>query len=271
MTPFGDEALITGGYCTAGEAWLRGMLLKMSRNGLTENAYGIPLYKFLQPSSNLLPALTELDCFLGGLVAIGIAPQINQPSTAAVRPLFSRVRYWLELFKQWGSATAASIDILHQPEHFVEHYPDSFPAISVLVGLQGGTRKGGFGLYIGNTSQVAVQVPDNSTLLLRMSWGVPFANVTLGRPSDLSIHVFAASNATVFMDGGFWFLQDQNVQATVVTASGRTSSSRVFSKPMTGQQRHVFECSIGETISFTKARARSSMPLKTSNKESVSL
>ena len=95
MTPFGDEALITGGYCTAGEAWLRGMLLKMSRNGLTENAYGIPLYKFLQPSSNLLSALTELDCFLGGLVAIGIAPQINQPSTAAVRPLFSRVRYWL--------------------------------------------------------------------------------------------------------------------------------------------------------------------------------
>ena len=248
-----DEALITGDYCASGEAWLRGMLLKMSRNDLTENAYGIPLYKLLQHPN--IPATQQLDCFLGGLIAIGIAPQINQPSTVAVRPLFSRVRYWLQLFRVFGSATAASIQILNQPAHAVERYPDTYPPISALVGLHGGSSPTRcYGLLISNTSHVSVVVPDNSTLVVRLSWGVPFANVSFGQPCDTATTVFAASNVTVFMGGGFWLLDHENVVISVLMASGQTSTSRAFAAPMTGQQTHALECGIGDTVTMTKEK-----------------
>jgi sucrose-6-phosphate hydrolase SacC (GH32 family) len=260
MAPFGDEALITGGYCRSGDAWLRGMLLKMSRNGLTENAYGVPLYKFLRPTpqhggqlANEFSAETELDCFIGGLVACGIAPQINQPTTVAVRPLFQRVKFWLNLFKQFGSASAASITILHQPVHFVEKYPTQFPPITALVGLAGGREANAYGLYVGNTTQVQLeQVTDNSTILLRMSWGVPFANLSVGRPSDQQSTWFCASNATTFMFGGFWMLAGQNVRETITSAAGQTSTRMLFPKAVTGQQKNVLTCMIGETVSFAK-------------------
>ena len=52
---------------------------------------------------------TEADCWFGGLVAAGIAPQINSDSGSAKLSLAPRVRWWLDLFRRYGAATESSV------------------------------------------------------------------------------------------------------------------------------------------------------------------
>ena len=138
MMPFADEQLIKGGICVGGDQWHRGLLLRIVQTGLLYNAYNTPV--------ETLHNLTEVDCFIGGLVATGIPPQMTAGTTAAAKPLIPRIKYWLDLYKVYGMATESSIDVLQ--------YPDVF-----LVGLSGGTEPGDHrGLFAGSTA--AVRFPD---------------------------------------------------------------------------------------------------------------
>jgi hypothetical protein len=186
MMPFADEQGIKGGICVGGDSWHRGLLLDIVENGLLFNAYNTPV--------ETLHGLDEVDCFIGGLVATGIPPQMTAGTTPAAKPLIPRIKYWLDLYKVYGMATESSIDILH--------YPDVF-----LIGLSGGTEAGDHrGLFVGNTTSVVFpdDVADNTTVLAFLGYQIPYATISFGTPAMKTFTLFAASdNSTVHMSGGF--------------------------------------------------------------------
>ena len=69
--------LIKGGICVGGDIWHRGLLKDIVETGLLYNAYNTPL--------ETLTGLDEVDCFIGGLVATGIPPQMMGGTTPAAR------------------------------------------------------------------------------------------------------------------------------------------------------------------------------------------
>lgn len=74
------------------------------------------------------------DCFVGGLVACGIGPQMSGVTTPAT---IARTKYWLDLYKTHGKATESTITALLYPNIF-------------LVGLENGTNAihgTSYGLY----------------------------------------------------------------------------------------------------------------------------
>ena len=98
------------------------MLKRIVENGMILNGYWTSMNDFKDNS-------TEVDCWFGGLVAAGIAPQINSDSGSALLSLGPRVRHWLDLFRRYGAATESSVLYLH--------FDDMF-----LIGLKGGTELG---------------------------------------------------------------------------------------------------------------------------------
>lgn len=88
MAPFADEATIHGPLCgPGGDQWHEQILLRTLETGMLLNGYH---------TSAALPR-EELDCFIGGLVATGIAPQMSGASQTAAS--LARIKYWLDLFK----------------------------------------------------------------------------------------------------------------------------------------------------------------------------
>ena len=171
-------ASVKGGICVGGDSWHRGLLLDIVENGLLFNAYNTPV--------ETLHGLDEVDCFIGGLVATGIPPQMTAGTTPAAKLLIPRIKYWLDLYKVYGMATESSIDILH--------YPDVF-----LIGLSGGAEAGDHrGLFVGNTTSVVFpdDVADNTTVLafLGYMYHIPFATISFGTPSMKTFTLFAASD-----------------------------------------------------------------------------
>ena len=74
-----------------------------------------------------------------------------------------------------------------------------------------------FSVYVGNTSLAAIPpVPNNSTLIVCQSYGVPFANLSL-QGANTALTMFAASNVTVFMSGGFWTLARPSLVPSLCT------------------------------------------------------
>ena len=70
MTPFADEGTIKGGdLCEAGDAWHLSMLQDMLLSGSTYNAYSTEIAQMRTPDG--------ADCWLGKLVATGVAPQVE--------------------------------------------------------------------------------------------------------------------------------------------------------------------------------------------------
>ena len=139
--PFADEQTIAKnpeGMCVGGDVWHRGLLLDIVEHGLLFNAYNTPV--------ETLQGLNEVDCFIGGLVATGIPPQMSEcdslladsslhsvvllliltfyllhgllsraaaGTSPAAKSLIPRIKYWLDLYKVFGMATESSIDILN--------------------------------------------------------------------------------------------------------------------------------------------------------------
>jgi hypothetical protein len=72
-------------------------------------------------------------------------------------------------------------------------------------------------------------IADNATLLVFLVHGVKSATVSLGEPSHTRVTLFAGSNATVHMVGGFFSAQ-QVVTEKILLRSGQRASSRVLPK-----------------------------------------
>jgi hypothetical protein len=271
MMPFADEQLIQGGICVGGgeyinhqssgchaftvyllhchlllaftlvwfglpDKWHRGLLLNIVETGLLYNAYNTPV--------ETLHNLTEVDCFIGGLVATGIPPQMTAGTTAAAKPLIPRIKYWLDLYKVYGMATESSIDVLE--------YPDIF-----LVGLSGGTEPGDHrGFFAGSTGavQFSDDLQDNATVLTFLGYQIPSTNISFGSQDMTSVTFFAASdNATLHMSGGFWNLTGQAVIERVLPANGSLPSQReVFPAGTSGPQTHSVSLRTGDYARYHK-------------------
>ena len=100
-----------------------------------------------------------------------------------------------------------------------------------------------------NTSQL----PDNTTLLIYVSPGLPYGNLSITTASD-RVSLLLCSNATVFMGGtGFWTLAQQNVEEQVLAPTGAVVSTRkLFAGPQTGRVQHVLSGVAGQTVIYTK-------------------
>ena len=100
MTPFADEIPIEDDICGKGQVWHRKILARMLASGVLVNAYNNAI--------TALPNASVVDCFLGGLVAIGVPPQMVDTMpverTSAALERDSRVRYWNEMSNMLGHA-----------------------------------------------------------------------------------------------------------------------------------------------------------------------
>jgi hypothetical protein len=203
MRPFADEATIKGPLCgKEGDSWHEQILLASLNEGMTLNGYSTSLY---------LPQ-AELDCFVGGLVAVGIAPQMlgnGRPDQLA------RAKFWLDLYKTHGMATESTIDALHYPNIF-------------LVGLRGGTASTpSYGLLVG--ASVGVPIPgtlgDNATVLTYQGVDASSINLTIPATTNLTaITFFAANKLKLVLRGEFW---QRAITQTIVGVNGTRSTSVV--------------------------------------------
>ena len=206
MAPFADEATIHGPLCgPGGDQWHEEILLRTLQSGMLLNGYH---------TSVSLPT-ADLDCFIGGLVATGIAPQMSGTGSPAQ---LARVKYWLDLFRSHGMATEDSIQALH--------YPDVF-----LIELQGGTSSEHFqsyGLYVGNSSTQVIlptTVADNSTVLTYQGDSSTCINMTMPARQNLTAATFfAANNLTLSLSGTFWA---SPVSQTVTAPNGTQATATV--------------------------------------------
>eukprot|EP01052_Picozoa_sp_SAG31_P014515 SAG31_NODE_905_length_11119_cov_2.887931_6_plen_182_part_00 len=161
-------------------------------------------------------------------------------TTPAAKKLIPRIKYWLDMYKVYGTATESSIKVLH--------YPDVF-----LVGLSGGTEAGDHrGLFVGNTTAVKfpVDLADNATVLVFLGYRIPSTTISFGSPTMKSFTLFAASdNATVHMQGEFWTLEGgQSLVETIISVDG---SSRQKGVPA-GAKEHSLSLRIGEYARYEK-------------------
>ena len=250
MTPFADEGRIKppGDLCEAGNGgvtdgngWHMEMLEEMLLKGTTVNAYSTPIVWLKTPNG--------ADCWLGKLVGAGVAPQVSgchysiplSPSQHAIcDPVVPRVKYWLQTFRRFGAATESSIQRLHEKIYF--------------IGLEGGSDQSvaHFSVYVGNTTMTSIPlVPTNSTLVVCQSFGVPFANLSLPGGTNTALTMFAASNVTVFMSGGFWTLSNANMLETITTAEGTVKSHRwLFPSKVSGAHQHSVVLKVRERVSY---------------------
>ena len=254
MTPFADENRIKGNdLCGAGDTWHQEMLLRMLLSGTTYNAYST--------SIGAMATLDGADCWLGKLVAAGIAPQIRGCMFTVFTPaqhkvcdlVIPRVKYWLDKFREFGQASESSIQLLHDDTtpsslSFAQRHDIFFLA------LQGGNNNQSmarFSVYVGNTTLAIIPpMPNNSTLIVCQSFGVPFSNLSLPGRGITALTMFAASNVTVFMSGDFWNLNNANMLETVTTAEGTTSRRWVFRAKVDGAQRHTVMLNVREHVSY---------------------
>ena len=162
---------------------------------------------------------------------------------------------WLEKFREFGHATESSIRVLADDGPRTHSFQQYGSASIFFIGLEGGSDQANahFSVYVGNTTGVIVPpLPNNSTLLVCQSFGTPFANLSLPGNGNTALELFAASNATVFMSGGFWTLSNSNMMETVTKADGTSASHRwVFPRKMTGATTHSVTLRVRERVRYT--------------------
>ena len=185
------------------------ILLDTLQTGMLLNGY----------NTNAALPRAELDCFIGGLVATGIAPQIAGMPAGDTPASWAPIKYWLDLFKTHGMATEDKITALH--------YPDVF-----WVELEGGISSEifqSYGLYDSN-STVMVALPsmvaDNATVLTYQGDAASCINMSMVASKNLTaITFFAANNLTLSLSGApFWATP---VMQTVTATNGTQTTTTV--------------------------------------------
>ena len=136
MRPFADEQTIHGSLCGDGaDSWHAEILLRSLNGGIICGVTFTPTHVFARNKLNLtlccfgadnayntlitLPE-AELNCFIGGLVSSGIAPQMTGSGNSTQ---LARVKYWMDLYTRHGTATESTIGVLHYPDGVV--FPSS--------------------------------------------------------------------------------------------------------------------------------------------------
>ena len=208
MTPFADEGTIVGSKCgPAGDNWHEHILLNILQKGILYNGYNTNIDLFQDEQG---------DCFVGGLVACGIGPQITGVTPGQGNAtLMARAKYWNDLYKTHGQATESTITALH--------YPDVF-----LVGLEGGTSLSpSYGLYAG-MSNVGVALPatfqDNATVLTYKGDSAACINMTMPAMAAKKVTFFAANNLSLVLAGSFW---SKAVTQTLTAVDGTQAKTTV--------------------------------------------
>lgn len=238
MAPFADEKTIKGPLCSeAGDSWHEHILLAILSSGVMVNGYHTDI-----AGSAGYPSLQgqQLDCFIGGLVAIGIGPQLSgNPSDAAV---LARLKFWLDLNRRFGQATESTITALYYPTVF-------------LVGLRGGTvATPSYGFY-GGVSNVSVALPadfeTNATVLTFQSADATCINLTIAN-SISAITFFAANNLTLALHGSFWSRGAGEITQTITALNGSKSVSKVVVPVST--KSHTVHLVLGDFCRFDATR-----------------
>jgi len=201
----------------------RDLLLSIVQEGTTFNMYNTQLPRF--------PDIASLDCFVGGLVAIGIPPQFMD--TSAISPpakrvaIMARARYWLGVFDEFGQLNETGIHVLNQRPGYPSGYPGlgySEVFLSQLEGPRNHLVKRGnlphtpcFSLYAdapvvnaNGTTGVVVELPpvfdQSSTAKIIVAFGLSSVNnlsVAFSSSTKLTqLSLFAASaHVTLTMQG----------------------------------------------------------------------
>lgn len=248
------------------------MIQSMYSNEKYINAYDTGVGNFLADTS-VDSALAQVDCWCGGLISIGVGPQFTTSNGPAFQPplleLLPRIKFWNQRLVQHGYASVANKITALNGEDACTIYGCG---TDFLLELVGGTGPGShFGLFVTNTTRLGVGVdgggrgrrvqqisplPHNSTILAYLSPGVSYANLSVGAEGN-TLTFFLCSNFTVFLSGTFWLLANENVKEVVEAASGAIVSQRMlFPGPKSGQARHFFSLSAGETVMYTKMRTK---------------
>ena len=243
MRPFADEATIHGPLCGDGaDSWHAAILRRSLNGGIIYNGYH---------TSITLPQ-ADFDCFVGGLVSTGIAPQMSGTGIPAQQ--LARVKYWMDLYSKHGMATESTIGVLH--------YPDVF-----LIGLRGGTSlTSSYGLLVGETlphlrsacdsgaPSYGLALPstldDNATILTTQGSTASCVNLTVPAAQQLaSITFFAANKLTLALAGEFW--RHRAVTQTIVAVNGTRATSVV---PASAGEV-VLQLELGQYAAFSVASA----------------
>eukprot|EP01045_Picozoa_sp_COSAG04_P000655 COSAG04_NODE_17_length_40288_cov_9.152728_11_plen_1187_part_00 len=227
MDPFADESTIQGyphSLCVNGDAWHSKMLLSMHESGKYVNAYDTPVGSMSLPS---------IDCWLGGLVATGVAPQIiGDASTEQAQ----RVKWWNNRFREFGFANESSISVLH--------YPDA-----LLVSLvEGSLQTPVYGLYsAGNVTAVLPPLPNNSTILMFCGYNAPSCRVSIpAAQGPTALRLFGArSGARVILTGGF---THQMLRETIDRANGEEES-----RTLPAESNHTLTFGVGDYATYSVA------------------
>lgn len=96
--------------------WLTGMVQSMFTNEKYMNAYDTGLPGFPMATTSVEDGLAQVDCWFGGLIALGIGPQMTtDPVSAKKMPLAAfvpRVRFWNTMYARYGHASVDHISVL---------------------------------------------------------------------------------------------------------------------------------------------------------------
>ena len=217
MTPLGDEGntLAHQGVCMGGGGMILQILKYTIEKGLLYNAY----------NTNLSPLnVSEVDCFIGGMVASGIAPQLTGSSTHAVT---QRVRYWLDILRQHGVANESSIHVLHFPDTFLVRLTRYDHESHMHAGNNSSSASFGFILppVVNYTITLPPIIPSNSTLLMFTTYSQSDARAVsafeITQPLD-ELSIFGASSVVVNVSGGC-FGRGKRIRERLTASDGRTS------------------------------------------------
>ena len=231
------------------EAWHHGMLNDVMLSGTTYNAYSTQIER--------LANRTGVDCWLGRLVATGVAPQVtsySNCSTAVCLELLPDVRYWLDKSREVGKATESSIVQLQSKAVFF---------ISLVDGMAPNPQ---FAVYFGNSTSAALPpIPDNSSLVLAHSLETKISQLDVPSHSAtgdeiITMELFVASNITSILSGGFWTVPPHgNVREEIWSAeSSLRLDHLVFGSNVSGgAMSHTVTLGVRERARYTVVRPSS--------------
>ena len=86
-----------------GLGWHRALLAETANNGELYNGYNTPTWNLI---GNTTANMNDnVDCFLSGLAAIGVPPEMISVEPTLPPQFSARIKYWIQLSKMLGGCT----------------------------------------------------------------------------------------------------------------------------------------------------------------------
>ena len=227
-------------------------------SGVVINPYGT-WWWYLNNAYHVNFTQADVDYWMGGLVAGGVAPQIGGWSDNAT--LVGVMRAWIQRYKQYGHMTEDGIRSLYYDQrcNHVNGVSEWIACDDIVLSMLAGGQMGGVvtGLYVGSPRSVELKpewAPNNSTLVVFGAANVTHVHVDVGAQADTRLNVdFMSAGLRFNMSGGFWNLHNQNVIGCVTHRDGTKSPCRkLFTNPPNGQASFQVVASISDQWVFHK-------------------